>query len=163
MRMPRYLSPPSGHDFTQLSKTEPHPRARVRLLILAQLSTGVESKIVAQNFGLNPITVRNLLKKYHQVQLDAIYDSVGRGRKPLLSVDQHDVAKEVILKAQADRGGGRLTGEDIAKLLEDKLNVHYYSRSIYQVLHTLGLSWISGRSAHPKHDEQAQGDFKKTL
>lgn len=151
--MPRYLTPPSGHDFAQLSKIEPHSRARVRLLILAQLSKGVECKIVAQQFGLNPITVRNLVNKYHQVGLDAIYDSTGRGRKPLLSADLHDAAKETILNMQKQRGGERLTGEDIAQLLQDKFNLHYHPRSIYQVLHTLGLSWISGRSAHPNRQK----------
>jgi transposase len=131
--------------------------------MLAQLSEGIECKMVAKNFCVNPITIRNLLKKYHKMQLDAIYDCAGRGRKPLLAKSQHIAAKEVILKAQQERGGGRLTGVDIAKLLKDTFGVEYNARSIYVVLHALGLSWISGRSAHPKHDEDAQEAFKKTL
>jgi len=35
-------------------------------------------------------------------------------------------------------------------------------KSIYDVLERLNLSWVSGRSKHPKCDLEAQEQFKKT-
>ena len=161
--MPKYLPIPSGHDFAHLSKNEPNPRARVRLLMLAQLSQDIECKVVAQHFDVHPITVRNLLKKYHQVGLSAIYDEEGRGRKTLLSKEQYEQAQALIVKTQAELGGGRLTGEKIIALFQENYKVTYHPDSIYRVLKKLGLSWISGRSIHPKKDISTQETFKKTL
>ena len=161
--MPKYLPIPSGHDFAHLSKNEPNPRARVRLLMLAQLSQDIECKVVAQHFDAHPITVRNLLKKYHQVGLSAIYDEKGRGRKTLLSKEQYEQAQALIVKTQAELGGGRLTGEKIIALFQENYKVTYHPDSIYRVLKKLGLSWISGRSIHPKKDISTQETFKKTL
>jgi transposase len=161
--MPKYLPIPSGHDFAHLSKNESNPRARVRLLMLSQLSQDIECKVVAQYFDVNPITVRNLLKKYHQVGLAAIYDEQGRGRKTLLPKEQYKQAQELIVQTQKELGGGRLTGEKIITLLQENYQVSYHPDSIYRVLKKLGLSWISGRSVHPKQAPLTQEAFKKTL
>ncbi|MFI0435987.1 MAG: winged helix-turn-helix domain-containing protein [Parachlamydiaceae bacterium] len=35
--------------------------------------------------------------------------------------------------------------------------------SLYRLLHRAGLSWMTGRSQHPKADLERQEAFKKTL
>lgn len=57
--------------------------------------------------------------------------------------------------------GGRLTGEDIVLLAKEHYGVDYHSDAIYHVLKRLGMSWITGRSQHPKADPEKQTDFKK--
>lgn len=161
--MPRHLPPPSGHDFITLSKTEPNPRSRVRLLALAQLAQGRSAADVATSLNFNPITIRSLLTRFHREGISVIYDQDGRGRKTKLPEQQHEAARQTILKAQADLGGGRLTALHIQALLKQEYHVEYTHNSVYGLLHRLGLSWISARSGHPKRNQQAQDEYKKNL
>ena len=59
--------------------------------------------------------------------------------------------------------GGRLRGEDIIQLVKDEWGVEYTLSGIYRLMKAIGMSWVSTRSKHPKQDEQAQQQFKKTL
>ena len=45
----------------------------------------------------------------------------------------------------------------------DEWGVTYSLNGIYYLMKDIGMSWVSTRSRHPKQDEQAQTDFKKTL
>ena len=54
----------TDHDFLQLSKTEGNARARIRLLMLHQLSQGHPIATVAENFGYNPRSVYTIRRKY---------------------------------------------------------------------------------------------------
>lgn len=54
-------------------------------------------------------------------------------------------------------------GEDIVLLAKEHFDVDYHPDAIYAVLKRLGMSWITGRSQHPKADTEKQADFKKTL
>lgn len=161
--MPRHLTPPSGHDFTAMSKTEPNPRSRVRLLALAQLAQGRSAAEVAASLNFNAITIRSLLTRFHREGITVIYDQDGRGRKTKLPENQHDAARQAILKAQADLGGGRLTALHIQALLKKDYAVEYTHNSVYGLLHRLGLSWISARSSHPKRNQHVQDEYKKNL
>ena len=161
--MPRKLTPPTGHDFFALSKIEPNARSRIRLLALANLSQGKTPAEVAVAFDLHPITVRSLLTRFHKDGLSVIYDREGRGRNTKLPESQHESAKQAILKAQADLGGGRLTALHIQALLKEHYAVEYTHNSIYGILRRLGLSWISARSSHPKRNQQVQDEYKKNL
>lgn len=158
------LQPPSysDFDFIKISKTEANPRARVRLLMLSCLSDGMSPKAVAAQFGFNPVTVRTLRTAFKQRGIDCIYDREGRGRKSILPKDRYDDFKNMIVERQKKLGGGRLTGEGILQILRDDFDVYYCLNGVYSLLKSLDMSWVSGRSAHPKRDEQAQDSFKKT-
>lgn len=151
----------SDVDFIKLSKTEANPRARVRLLMLSRLSEGASPKEVAAQFGFNPVTVRALRTAFTERGIDSIYDKEGRGRKCRLPQSQHEAFKTAIVEKQKNLGGGRLTGKGIAQILLDDFGVSYCLNGVYALLKALDMSWISGRSAHPKRDEQAQEAFKK--
>ena len=69
------------HDFIKLAKTEPHPRARTRLFILHQLQQGQAPEEIAPLFGLNPLTIHILRRKYWEFGIEqAIYDKQRPGR-----------------------------------------------------------------------------------
>jgi transposase len=140
-------------DFIVLSRTEKNPRARVRLLMLAQLATGTLPAVIATQFGFHPITVRKLRRVFLKTGLSCIYDKAGRGRKYTLPDEQHDAFKRAVIEAQQQLGGGRLTGNGIIVILQDQFKVNYSLNGVYALLKKLDLSWISGRSAHSKRDE----------
>ncbi|WP_143514060.1 helix-turn-helix domain-containing protein, partial [Psychrobacter piechaudii] len=75
----------TDHDFLQLSKTEGKARARIRLLMMHQLSQGHPIATVAENFGYNPRSVYTIRRKYWLHGITSVYDAAGRGRKSLLA------------------------------------------------------------------------------
>lgn len=87
----------------------------------------------------------------------------GRGRKARVTSDLRSEFRETVITLQADRKGGRVIGQDIVNLVKEKYAVQYSVSGIYKLLSRMGLSWVSGRSIHPKADLEAQESFKKTL
>jgi transposase len=148
-------------DFIALSKTESNPRTRVRLLMLAQMAKGVSPQQVAEQFGFNPITIRKLRRTFQTQGINGLYDREGRGRHSPLSIEQKEQLKTEIVALQQQRGGGRVTAVNIAELIQQKFNVVYNPNSLYKLLKQIGMSWVSGRSAHPEKNDAAQAEFKK--
>ena len=150
-------------DFIALSKTESNPRTRVRLLMLAQMAKGISPQQVAKQFGFNPVTIRKLRRTFQTQGINGLYDREGRGRHSPLSIEQKEQLKTEIVALQQQRGGGRVTAVNIAELIQQKFNVVYNPNSLYKLLKQIGMSWVSGRSAHPEKNDAAQAEFKKKL
>ena len=78
---------------------------------------------------------------------------------------QEEAFRQRIEQMQAERGGGRMRGEDIRQILREQLreqfHVHYSLRGVYRLLERLKLVWISIRSIHPDADPLVQAEFKK--
>lgn len=151
----------SEHDFGSLSKNESDPRARVRLLILHQFALGKSYDEIAIDNSITPYTVLKFRRNYWRDGLCSIYDKPRSGRKSKLAPEYYEAFKALIVKAQQEKQGGRLVGEDIALLAKEHFGADYHPDAIYLVLKRLGMSWITGRSQHPKADIQKQEDFKK--
>jgi len=90
-------------------------------------------------------------------------DKPRSGRPTRLDKQHHQALKTLIREAHDRPEGGRLRGQDIANLIEEKWQVRYTVNGIYELLKALGMSWVSSRSKHPKHDPEKQDAFKKTL
>ena len=130
----------TDHDFLQLSKTEGNARARIRLLMLHQLSQGYPIATVAENFGYNPRSVYTIRRKYWLHGITSVYDAAGRGRKSLLAEQDIEPFKQAIVEAQQQRGGGRLTAKDIAQIAKEQFNANYTPKAIYPLMKRIGMS-----------------------
>lgn len=151
------------HDFLKLSKAESKPRARVKLLILHQLSQNKSLEDIGKDFGYHPQSIGIIRKNYWLFGLKSIYDKPGRGRKSRLAEKDIEAFKQAIVEAGQQRGGGRLTATDIARIAKEDFNATYTPKGIYGLLHRIGMSWVSARSQHPKADPEVMETFKKTL
>jgi transposase len=71
------------------------------------------------------------------------------------------------LKSLTDRSksaeGGRVFGEDVVRFIFENFGQRYTTSSVYNIMHELGLNWITSRSVHPKSDKQLQVNFKKNF
>ncbi len=148
-------------DFHNLIHSEKNPRARVRIIALSHVKDGKSKTAAGSAVGLQRDTISDLIARVNNKGIDGIYDDPRTGRPPLLSKDQADNFKERFLLAQKNKKGGRLTGYDAKEMIAE-MGIDHKLSSVYQVLHRIGLSWISSRSMHPKSDAQAQENFKKT-
>lgn len=152
-----------SHDFKALQRKEKNPRMRIRLLAMAQLKAGIPYKEVAQMLCVHEKTLLKWIHRFKQEGLDGLQEKKGRGAKPRLKQEQHEAFKQAVLERQASLPGGRLKGEDVRKLLAETFNVELSLSRTYDLLHIVGLSWVSSRSRHPKADPEAQEALKKNF
>lgn len=152
-----------SHDFAKLSRHEKNGRVRIRLLGLFHIQKGKSYQETADILQVANVAPKRWVKRLTQGGLSALQEQPGRGRKRKLKViSQEDFCRSVE-QLQENRTGGRIRAKDIQGLLEKEFKVHYALSSVYHILHESNMSWITGRSQHPKADIIVQETFKKTL
>ena len=87
----------------------------------------------------------------------------GRGRKARITNDRKNEFNQFVVKLQEERAGGRIIGEDVVNMIEEKYNESYSVSGVYKLLKRMDMSWVSARSIHTKSDLEAQEAFKKTF
>jgi transposase len=87
----------------------------------------------------------------------------GRGRKRKLKMEVQESFCEAVEHLREAHLGGRIRAKDVQLLLDEKFKTQYALSSVYHILHESGMSWITGRSQHPKADIKVQETFKKSL
>lgn len=95
--------------------------------------------------------------------MNALKEQGGRGRKRKIQEKDEAAIGGAVEEMQSKREGGRIRGSDVREIIEAQYGVNLSNGSLYRVLHRAGLSWITGRSQHPKANVGVQEDFKKTL
>jgi len=151
------------HDFTSISKKEPHARTRQRFLVLSHLKDGKSITEVSNNFRVSRTAIHVWLRRLASEGINGLREKKGRGPHFKLSIDQHEIFKQTVLELQHNRNGGRIRGEDILQLMKEKFGVDCSIDTVYRTLARVKLVWITGRSIHPKANLEAQETFKKTL
>jgi transposase len=124
---------------------------------------GIALTKVASSFKVNYKTVSRWLKDFEKSGIQGLKDKPRSGRKCKFKYQDSDKLKADIEKLSEDRDGGSINGKDIQKLLKEKYNADYKQKSVYELLHRIGMTWVSCRSKHPNADTVKQEYFKKTL
>ena len=148
-------------DFISLYKKESSPQVKSRYLGCSHIQNGKTTQEVADLLHVKYRTVDYWIKRYKDCGIAGLRDQKGRGLKPRLDKKYEDIFCEKVLNLQSTRKGGRIRGEDIIKLLKIEFQVEYKLSGVYNLLHRVGLSWISSRSRHPNQLPEVQEAFKK--
>ena len=149
-------------DFQFAARHASSPRESVRLLGLAFLQQHRSVAEVSELLSVHPEAVHDWLKRFKVGGLDAMKERAGRGRKPLLPASKREEFKSATQNLQEEKSGGSIVGRDVKQMLSSKFNINCCLASCYNYLHQVNLSWISGRTKHPKQDLDEQEAFKKT-
>ena len=148
-------------DFISLYKKEVSPQVKSRFLGCSHIQKGMTTQAVADLLHVQYRTVAYWIKRYKESGVDGLRDQKGRGLKPKLDKKYENILCDKVLELQRKRKGGRVRGEDIITLLKDEFDVEYKLSGVYNLLHRIGLSWISSRSRHPSQLPEVQEAFKK--
>jgi len=152
----------NNHNFIRLSKTASHPRERLRFLAFSHIQEGKSNTEISKMLKVHIMTITDWIKKFNKEGIEGLKEKGGRGAKPKLSVSEEDAFRKAVIELQDQKKGGRIKGDDVLQLMEEKFGITCTMKSVYNALHRVNLVWISGRSKHPKSDPQIQEDFKKT-
>ena len=147
-------------NFKQLYKERGQQKYGIRLLALWKIQEGMSETKVCELLGKTHKTIRGWQQSYEKGGLKALLMiQSGRGRKPRLTkvAFEHDINE-----LQKQKKGGRIRCQDIVDYIAVKYQLNYSHSGMYHLLHRFGFSWITSRSKHPKHDQEAIEAFKKT-
>ena len=150
-------------NFEKMAKTESNPNVRIRLLGLYNLISGKNRKEAAACVGKSDEWLRNWVLRYDHGGHANLFDKPKSGCPSFLSKNQEQELVSELVRIQDERDGGRITAKEIQKFVNEKYNVDYKFKSIYDLLERIGMSWVSSRSKHPKADEEQQKKFKQTF
>lgn len=152
-----------GFDFVSCYKVERDARIKVKLLALHHLQTGKNLKDVADVILYDERTIKNWLHLFVEFDYEGLIERAGRGRIPRLPVELEQDFKNELIKAYDLKSGGRIIGKEIQDLLANKFDCCYSLPGVYALLDRLNIVWISGRSRHPKHSQEAIDLFKENF
>ena len=149
-------------DFKNQARHASDNRECIRLLGLRLLQKGLSEVEAANLLDVHQQTVFKWVCRYKEGGVESLKDQGGRGRKNTLTDEEEQKFQSAVLALQEQREGGRIVGRDIKEILKNDIGIECTNSTVYKLLHKVGLSWISGRTHHPKSDPEAQEAFKKT-
>lgn len=150
-------------DFMSEYKRERDPLIKVKFQALHHLQNGRSLQDTADIVLYDAQAVRSWIRRFVEFDYEGLIEKSGRGRKPRLSSEQEENFKDALDGLHNNKGGGRITVADIKNLLADQFDCNYSHSGIYTLLDRLNIVWISGRSKHPKQNEEAIEAFKNTF
>jgi transposase len=149
-----------GYDFLATYKVEQNPRIKIKLQALYHLQEGKSITEVSEITLYDRKSIRRWLHMFVLFDYEGLIDKEGRGRKPRLAPSDEESFSRRLDCLQEQNEGGRITVDDIQKLLAEEFNCNYSRSGVYALLDRLNIVWISGRSKHPKHSQEAIEQFK---
>jgi len=151
----------TAEHFKKLSKQEKDRRLKIRYLAIYHFKKGANRTQIASYIGVARGSVNTWISTYLSQGIEGLTSKPNTGRPSKLTSKQKQDLSAYIKSNAVKPNGGRLIAEDITQYIETNFNVEYKQNSIYNLLHTLGFSWITSRSKHPKQSQECQDAFKK--
>jgi transposase len=154
----------SAAELLAFSKTSENVRHSHRILAIRDVLRGEPRGAVCERYGVTRENLRHWVSWYNESGVDGLKDEVRSGRPKPLPVEKILPFKARI-EAQPDikkDGHTRWRAVDIQRVLRAEYGVTYTSlHGVRKLCHALGLSYITARPTHPKHDAEAIEAFKK--
>jgi transposase len=146
------------------ARREPNARTRVRLLGVANVLGGMAVGPAAGASGVGRATLYAWLGRYRAEGVDGLRDRPKSGRPRLLTPEQDAAFKARIEAGPTYEKDGVVAfrGVDRQRILKEEFKVKAGLSRAYQLVHRLGLAWITPRPKHPKGDPAAQAAFRQT-
>lgn len=135
----------------------------LRCLACQYIQEGKSYKEISKIIKYSRQSIGEWVKMYNEGGVDKMLSiREGRGRKAKIENDKKEEFNKFVVQLQKDRDGGRIIGEDIVSMIEEKYNESYSVSGVYKLLKRMDMSWVSARSTHTKSDHEVQETFKKT-
>jgi transposase len=154
----------SAAELLAFSRTSWSVRHSHRILAIRDVLRGEARSAVCERYGVTRENLRHWVMWYNESGVDGLKDDARSGRPKVLPVEKTSTFKARI-EAQPDvknDGHARWRAVDIQRILSEEYGVTYTSLSgVRKLCHALGLSYITARPTHPKHDAEAIDAFKK--
>lgn len=154
----------SASKLRRLASRSQDGRVTCRALAIAHVLEGSSRAAAAAACGMDRQTLRDWVHRYNDEGLDGLSDAHRSGRPAVLSGEQMQELKELVLAGPdlARHGVTRWRCIDLCGVIAERYHVVVPERTVGKLLRRLGLTRLQPRPYHPKKDAAAQEAFKKT-
>ena len=155
------------HTSTQLrglaAKSRDSAQTR-RLLAIAMVLEGASRREAAQQAGMDRQTLRDWVHRYNEAGPDGLVSRSAPGPEPKLTDTQMNELRKLVITGPDPEIHGviRWRCVDLREQVAQRFSVNVNERTIGKWLRKLGLTRLQPRPYHPKRDQAAQEEFKKT-
>jgi len=151
----------SKYNFVELSKKEPNPRNRLRLIAMSHIQDGKTLKVVASYVKVHWKSVQRWLTDFRLGGINSLYVKTTKYKPQKLNKEIQNWINDLLESLNSNDTGGYITGKQLHNLIEKEFSINCCLRTVYNTLHRLKYSWITARSKHPKSDLEIQALYKK--
>ena len=118
---------------------------------------------VAEQLGVPQRSLRRWVHRFNRRGPEGLRDRPPSGQPPKLAPQLVEDFKERVKRGAREKDGVcALRGPDIRCILASEYGAEYSLGGVYFLLHRLGFSSLVPRPRHPKGDDAARDNFKKT-
>jgi transposase len=159
----RIVTELTADDFRRLIRREPDGRVRQRLTGMLHLRQGKGVPQAAEAIQLNERKLRNWVHRFNSEGIDGLRDRRRSGRRSFLTPEQKASFRARIESGPTEADGVvRFRWQDMQRILREEYGADYKAPwSVLKMVHSLGISWLSCRPAHPQGDVEKRNAFKK--
>jgi transposase len=138
----------------------------LRLYAIYQVSLGQPSRKLEELYNTSFKQITNWVHRFEKEGIEGLKDKAGRGRKAGLDGSQLERIKTLLLKeSPADHGFNTATwtGPLLIAWIKQQYGLEYKKAQIYNIIHSLGLSYQKGKGIFPEADQEKRETFKEGL
>jgi transposase len=158
----REREPGDGQRLRALIDAERSAKQRDRYRIALLALKGWEAVEIAEALSSNRRTVQAWAYRYRDGGIEGLVAVKSRGHTPRLAPKRN--AEFVARMTAGPREGDgicTLRARDAQRILLDEFGVAYKLKSVYDLMHRLGLSCLKPRPRHEKNNPEAMKAFKE--
>ena len=154
----------SGEELRRLAAVACDGGQSRRLMALAAIADGKNRTQAAAVGLMDRQTLRDWVIRFNAQGPEGLINKKASGRPSKLTAEQRRELAEIVKEGPADYVPGLIRWRciDLVPVVKKRFGVECHLATIARILHELGFSHISPRPQHPKQDEQAIAEYKKT-
>jgi len=165
-RSVRQVSGYTAEQIKSLFNSEDKYRIGLRLYAVYQVAKGKPGRQLEELYNTSFKQILNWVSRFEKEGIEGLRDKKGRGRKPLLTDQQRNQLKEMLLNQQPLGFGynsASWTGPLLIDWIAKNWGIAYKKTRIYSIIKSLGLTYQKSRGFYPEADQHQQEEFKYGL
>jgi transposase len=156
---------PATSIAAQLRKDEKFSQG-VRLYVVYQVALGRKPEELQSVYNTSSKAIYNWVHRFNAQGAGGLKDLPRSGRPSRLNDESRAKLKQVVLSSPLEHGftSGTWTRALVSEYIRHVFGVEYRKAQIYNILHSLGLSFQKGKGYFPEAEsrEEAVSSIKKT-
>jgi transposase len=130
----------------------------VRLYAVYQIAAGRNAEDLVALYHTSHKSICNWVSRYNAAGVEGLKDRPHSGRPSGLTMEQKSKLKEVILQSPQEQGypSATWTWALVADFIEKTFSVKYKKAQIYNILHSVNLSYQKGKGYFPEAKDRKE-------
>jgi transposase len=156
----------SVQDLENLLNENPDYIVGARLMALIQIKRGMSSRKLEELYFKSHSRFCVWVNNFNKYGIEGLKNKPKSGRKPLLTEEQKEEMKSVLLNNRPENLGfnsATWNGPILIEYIMNKYGVSYKKAQIYNILKQLGFSYQKSKGRYPEAEPLKQKEFVESL